>query len=104
MSDDLRVLARELDDLVRGLPGVITLFAADPVMLRSAKQITARDEAIPLIAVRTSNESAEITVSVGVSSTSQAPETAAAVAAAVRTLLPWPDALVHVRVSRVSEP
>ncbi len=104
MSDDLQELARRLDNLVRGVPGVLTLFAADPVLLRSAKQVTARDETLPLIAVRASNESAEITVSVGVSNENQAPETAAMVAAVIRASLPWPDAVVRVRVSRISAP
>ena len=102
MSDDLRRLARSLDDVVRQVPGVITLFAADPILLRSAKQITAGDDAIPLIAVRRSSSSAEVTVSVGVSSENQAPDTAAAVTAVVRESLPWADAVVHVRVSRIS--
>jgi uncharacterized phage protein gp47/JayE len=102
MSVDLRALARELDDLVRAVPGVITLFAADPLLWRSAEQITAGDDALPLVAVRRSNESAEVTVSVGVSNENQAPETAAAVAAVVRDFVPWADAPVHVRVSRIS--
>jgi hypothetical protein len=102
VNDDLGALALSLDDVVRAVPGVVSLFAADPVLLRSTRQLTAHQAALALVTVTRSGESAEVTVSVGVGGGIQAPDTAAAVAAAVREALPWPDAIVHVRISRVS--
>ena len=102
MSDDLRALARSLDGVVRSVPGVATLFAADPLLLRATRQLAAADDTVALVTVIRGSEFVEVTVSIGVSSEAQAPDTAAAVAAAVRESLPWPDAAVHVRVSRIS--
>jgi hypothetical protein len=100
MTDDLRSLAHALDALVRSVPGVTTLFAADPALVRSVRQVTSLEEPLPLVTITSSNDVLAVVVSVGVTGDEQAPLTAAAVADAVRAALPV-GAAVSVRVSRV---
>ncbi len=75
-------LTDEIEAAVRATPGVLALFATLP--------------GGPLVSVSDSS----ISVSIGVNPTAQAPETAAAVAAVIRLLVPGAE--VSVRVSRVA--
>jgi hypothetical protein len=102
VTDDLRALALELDEVVKSVPGVSALFAADQALVRSAKQLTTRKKSLPLTKVTRSGNAYAVTVSVGISSDKRAPDAAAAVASAVRAALPWPNAEVLVRVSRIA--
>jgi hypothetical protein len=102
MSDDLRAIAVNLDAVVRTVPGVATVFAADPALLRAAKQLTTGPDSVPLTAVSRAGDTLTVTVSVGVTGQNQAPDTAAAVAAAVRAELGGNAAEILVRVSRIA--
>lgn len=91
-----------LDSLVLALPGVVTLFATEPALARSALELVSGERS--LIDVRGPVDAApdRITVSLGVDANHQAPVTAAAVAAAIRaTLPPGAPTEIVVRISRV---
>jgi len=100
MTQDSRAIAALLDEVVRGVPGVATLFAADPALLRSARQLTAFADTVPLVAVSESADVLTIAVNIGVDDDEQAPMTAASVAVAIRAALPGREVEVAVRVSR----
>jgi hypothetical protein len=102
MSEDLRAIARRLDEVARSVPGVATLFAADPALLRAAKELTTGGDPVPLSTVSRAGDTLTVTISVGVTGQNQAPDTAAAVAAAARVALEGRAAEILVRVSRVA--
>lgn len=103
MSEDLRSIARRLDDVARSVPGVATLFAADPALLQAAKRLAAGGESSPLTTVSRAADTLTVTISVGVRGELKAPDTAAAVASAVKAALPESNVAVLVRVSRVAQ-
>jgi hypothetical protein len=104
MSDDLLTLARRLDQIVADLPGVSIVFASDPAVIRTAKQLTAGSQTPPLISVAASDSGVDIAASVGVTGTDLAPVTASIIAAAIRAELPEGlEATVSVRISRISD-
>ena len=93
-------LAQQLEEVVRGLPGVVALYSTQPAVVRSARELVAGVE--PLVAISQQGETLRIAVSVGVDASAQAPATAAGVAASIRAALPaGTDADVVVRVGRV---
>lgn len=102
MSHDLTALAARLDDVVRGVPGVSTLYSATPAIVSSVRQIASGGAAASLVQVREVDGVVQIVASIGVGSDAQGPATAADVSAAVLgELPPGTDARVHVRISRV---
>lgn len=95
-------LASRLDAVVRAVPGVVTLFSASPAIVGTVRQLTAGEDAVALVQVKSGTEGLQIIASVGVSGQDQAPRTAAAVSSAIRAALDaGVVAEVHVRVSRV---
>jgi hypothetical protein len=105
MSGSLSELALQLDDLVRTVPGVATLFSANPALLRSARQLTAGGE-VAMITVGSTDTGLTVVASIGVMADVQAPITARAVSDAIRVALAgWPGVSeIAVRVSRVAGP
>lgn len=103
MSDELKSLAGRLDAVVRAVPAVAALFAADPALLRSARELTTRpDGGLALVSVTHAAEGLSIVVSVAASGQQQAPVTALAVSTAIRAALdPGIQAEILVRVSRI---
>ena len=96
----MTALAQQLEAVVRAIPGVVALYSMQPAVVRSAREIVAAAE--PLVSVSQQADSLRISVSVGVDAASQAPVTAAGVAAAIRAALPpGTEADVMVRVGRV---
>jgi len=103
MSDDTD-LATRIEAVVRGVPGVATVFSHSPQLVQAVLAIAPGVDAAAarLVEVRESEAGLVILVSVGVSGSEQAPRTAAAVATAVRDALG--ERLIadlRVRVSRV---
>lgn len=99
---DLALLGRELDVVVRAVPGVVALYSARPAIVTSLRNVTAGDDPTSLVQVQSTDEGLSIVASIGVSSEWQAPHTAAVVSAAVLDAVPdGVHARVHVRVSRV---
>ena len=99
---DLTLLAAQLDDIARSVPGVSALYSTRPAIVTSLRQVAAGPEATSLVDVRSTDEGVSIVASIGVTSEIQGPRTAAAVSAALLDALP--DGLhgaVHVRISRV---
>ena len=95
---DLTVL---IESAVRAVPGVVSLYSADPSLVRSVKELALRTES--LIAITGAADAPIITISVGVDPAAAAPSTAATIAHAVHAALPAGlDAEVVVRVSRVT--
>ena len=94
-------LAARLEEVVRSVEGVSSLFAHSPQVVQSVRAITG-GAAVPLVELSRTAEGLVIRVSVGVSAAQQAPRTAAAVADAVRDAVgDEPIADLRVRVSRV---
>ena len=99
----MSALALRLDAVVRQVPGVVTVFAAAPVIVQSVRELTAGET--PLTVVATDDLGLTITVSIGVDAEAQAPVTARLVSDAVRAALDGQSqgpAEIHVRVSRVT--
>ena len=95
-------LAARLEAVVRSVEGVSSLFSHSPHVVQSVRAIAAGGSAVPLVEVTATPDGLTVRVSVGVSSTQQAPRTAAAIAEAVRTELDGtPIADLRVRVSRI---
>ena len=95
---DLAIL---IESAVRAVPGVVSLYSADPALVRSVKELALRTES--LVAITGSADAPTITISVGVDPSTAAPSTAATIAHAVHSTLPAGlDAEVIVRVSRVT--
>jgi len=102
MTDDLDSLATRLDDIVRAVPSVTALYAAEPALLRSARELTVGRAGHPLVSVGRVEEGLSIVASVAASAHQQAPVTALAVSAAIRAALdPGIEAQILVRVSRI---
>ena len=102
MTDDLSSIAAQLDAVVRAVPGVTELYASTPAIVSSLLQIMPGAAATALVGVSQVGESIEITANIGVGSSVQGPQTAAAVSAAVlEALAPGTEATVHVRISRI---
>lgn len=103
MTRDLGELATRLDEVVRSVPGVLGLFSADAALVRATRELTST--ATPaMMKVTAGDDGLLIVASVGVSADRQAPLTARAVSAAIRTELgAEPIADLTVRISRVSE-
>ena len=102
MEFDLATLAASLDDVARGVPGVSALYSSSPAIVTSVRQIGSGAEKVQLVSVRKGAEAYEIVANIGVASTVQGPQTAAAVSAALLAALPADMAArVHVRVSRI---
>lgn len=102
MTDDLSSIAAQLDAVVRTVPGVTELYASTPAIVSSLLQIMPGEAATSLVGVSQVGDSVEITASIGVGSSVQGPQTAAAVSAAILdALAPGIEATVHVRISRI---
>jgi hypothetical protein len=102
MTDDLSGIAAQLDAVVRTVPGVTELYASTPAIVSSLLQIMPGAAATALVGVSQIGDSIEITANIGVGSSQQGPQTAAAVSAAILdALAPGTDATVHVRISRI---
>jgi hypothetical protein len=100
MNDAERAV--HLEAIVRSVDGVSSLFSPSPQVVQSLRAIAAGGSVVPLVEVTGTPEGLVIRVSVGVSSTQQAPQTAAAIARAVRNDLDGtPIADLRVRVSRI---
>ena len=96
-------MSENLDSLVLGLPGVVSLFSTEPAIARSARELLSGERALVEVTGPVDAAPERIVASVGVDANAQAPVTAAGVAAAIRATLP-PDAPTEivVRISRVS--
>lgn len=93
-------LARQLDLVVRAVPGVVTLFSVEPAIVSSVKELARATDS--LVTVAGTADAPVITVSVGVDASAGAPTTASTIAAAIHAALPaGVVAEVVVRVSRV---
>ncbi|QNE47303.1 hypothetical protein F1C58_10620 [Glaciihabitans sp. INWT7] len=103
MTDELTSLAAQLDAVVRSVPSVAALYAAEPSLLRSVRELTTGpDTPIALVSVRRVDEGLAIVASVAASGRQQAPVTALAVSTAIRSVLaPGVEAEILVRVSRI---
>ena len=97
--------ARELENLVLALPGVVAVYAAEPAVTRSAKELLGGPSSrVAVTGGAGSNAPERIVASVGVSATAQAPVTAAGVAAAIRAVLPaGAETEIVVRISSVRD-
>lgn len=94
-------LAHQIEAAVRAVPGVIALYAVDPAIVRSVRELAAGP--VSLVDISGPVESPRISVSVGVAAVRGAPTTAATVGDAIRDALPAGLAAeIAVRVSRVS--
>lgn len=105
MNADLNQLALRLDAVVRVVPGVSSLFSAEPALVRSARAITAA-QPVGLVKVAAGPDGLSIVASVGVSAEVQAPTTALTVSDAIRDALDpavAETAAIHVRVSRIAD-
>ena len=97
-------LSSRLEAAVRTVDGVASVFSHSPQLVQTIKAIAPGADAAAsrLVDVRETEAGLVILVSVGVHGTEQAPQTAAAVAAAVREAVgALPIADLRVRVSRV---
>ncbi|TBN58194.1 hypothetical protein EYE40_12780 [Glaciihabitans arcticus] len=87
----------DLDALLLALPGVVSLYATEPAVARSARELVSGTRAL----VEVSPE--RIVANVAVDASAQAPVTAAAIADAIRATLPYGATTeIVVRISRVS--
>jgi len=103
MTDDLTTIASHLDAVVRAVPGVTELYASTPAIVTSLLQIAPGSAGSTLVSVRKSDEGCDIIANIGVRSSIQGPQTAAAVSAAILDALPpGLAATVHVRISRIT--
>ena len=105
MSRQLSELGLQVDAIIRAVPGVVALFSADPILVRTARELTAGAEDVALTRIVEDNDVLTITASVGVDGDEQAPAAARTIADAVRAGLPEAyraDAAIHIRVSRVA--
>lgn len=104
MGLDLAALAARLDDIVRAVPGVSALYSSAPAIVTTVRQIGTGAANARLVSVRANGEGYDITANIGVTSSIQGPQTAAAVSAALLAALPQGVlANVHVRISRIVE-
>ncbi|CAN5176247.1 hypothetical protein [Frigoribacterium sp. UYMn621] len=103
MTDELDSLAAQLDAVVRSVPTVAALYAAEPGLLRSVRELTAgADTPLAMVSVRRAQQGLAIVASVAASGRQQAPVTALAVSTAIRSALaPGVEAEILVRVSRI---
>jgi len=97
----MSALAQSLETLVLALPNVVTVYANETALTRSARELVGSE--VSRIEVSMSDALPErITVNIGVDAAAQAPATAAAVAAAIRaTLPPGSTTEIVVRISSV---
>ncbi len=105
MSRQLSELGLRVDAVIRSVPGVVTLFSADPVLVRTARELTAGAREVALTQLSEDDDILTVTASVGVDGDEQAPAAARTIADAVRSSLPEADratAVIHIRVSRVT--
>ncbi len=105
MNTELNDLALRLDAVVRVVPGVSSLFSAEPALVRSARAI-ATTEPVGLVSVAPGVDGLSVIASVGVSTAVQAPTTALTVSDAIRDALDpavAETAAIHVRVSRIAD-
>lgn len=102
MSATLTELAHRLDEVVRAVPGVVTLFSADAALVRATRELTA-SVTPAMTSVRQTDEGLQIIASVGVDTERQVPATAKEVSDAIRAAVSGePIAGLVVRVSRVA--
>jgi hypothetical protein len=102
MSSESAELALQLDEVVRGVPGVVALFSTRPAVVQSAREL-APASPVALVTVSRSSVGVSIEVSVGVASETQAPVTARGVSQAIRDALETgTPADIHVRIARVA--
>jgi hypothetical protein len=105
VNAELNQLALRLDAVVRVVPGVSSLFSAEPALVRSARAIAAAAP-VALVSVAPGAEGLSIVASVGVSAAVQAPTTARTVSDAIRDALDptvAETAAIHVRISRIAD-
>lgn len=102
MNPDLHATALRLDEVVRTVPGVVSLFSSDAALVRATRELTAT--AVPaMISVSLVEGELVVAASVGVSTDQQAPVTARAVSDAIRRALgDLPISDIRVRISRVT--
>lgn len=102
MSATLTELARQLDEAVRAVPGVVTLFSADAALVRATRELT-ESVSPAMTSVRQTDDGLQIVASVGVDTERQVPATAKEVSDAIRGAVTGePIAGLVVRVSRVT--
>jgi hypothetical protein len=102
MSEQLDAVARRIDDAVRGVPGVVDVYSARPLVARAVRRLV--DDDAPLALVQEKSGEMQVTVSVALEAArtrAGASEVTDAVVAAVRVAASDGQAAVKVRVSRV---
>lgn len=103
MTADFSTLAAELDAIVRAVPGVSELYASSPAIVTTLRQIAPGSGSATLVDVRKTTEGCAITANIGVLTSIQGPQTAAAVSSAILDAVPSGlAATVHVRISRIA--
>ncbi|HXH33110.1 MAG TPA: hypothetical protein VNJ54_01715 [Plantibacter sp.] len=95
-GEDLQQLAATLDGVVLGVPGVVGLIAAQPTVLRAAKETVGVLLGTPVqsarVSVRRPRGSVVVEANIAVDSDQAAPAVAQAVHRAIVDALPRPDA------------
>lgn len=97
MSDDTRTTAIALDAVVADVAGVVGVYAAEPALVRAAKEtlgvIVGTPEVRALVSVKRNRGAVTVETNIAVAADAVAPDVAAAVRDAVTAALPALDAV-----------